>query len=84
MADKWGLVSRIFPKEQLLVDTVAMATRIAAHPAHTLRISKMLLRQGQTTNFDAMLKISAAAQALSHTAAEHRELVEAAISKMKK
>ena len=76
-----GLVSRVLPAESLLPEALAMAQRIAANPAKTLRLSKRLLREGQQQRLSDVLQLSAAFQALAHETEDHREAVEAALAK---
>jgi enoyl-CoA hydratase/carnithine racemase len=80
-AREWGLVSRVVPKEELLDQALALATRIAEQPAHALRLAKTLLRQGQTTSYETLMEMSAAAQAISHLTEDHAEGVNALLEK---
>jgi enoyl-CoA hydratase/carnithine racemase len=77
----WGLVSRAVPAETLLDEAVALAGRIAAQPPHALRLTKSLLRQGQSASYETIMEMSAAAQALSHLTDDHMEGVEALLEK---
>jgi enoyl-CoA hydratase/carnithine racemase len=77
----WGLVSRSVPAESLLDEAVAMANRIAAQPPHALRLTKSLLRQGQSTSYDTLMEMSAASQAISHLTEDHMEGVDAILEK---
>lgn len=76
-----GLVSRVVPAADLMTEAMALAQRIAANPGPTLRLTKRLLREGQTTNLATLLELSAAYQALAHKTAEHVEAVNAFIEK---
>ena len=77
----WGLVSRAVPAETLLDEAAALAGRIAAQPPHALRLTKSLLRQGQSASYDTIMEMSAAAQAISHLTDDHMEGVEALLEK---
>ena len=77
----WGLVSRVVPGEQLLEQAQALAARIAASPAATLRLSKRLLREGQQQRLSDVLELSAAFQALAHETTDHEEAVAAFLDK---
>ena len=77
----WGLVSRAVPAETLLDEAVALANRIAAQPPHALRLAKSLLRQGQSTSYDTLMEMSAAAQAIAHLTEDHMEGVDAILEK---
>lgn len=80
-AEKWGLVSKVVPAETLLDEAIALAERIAQQPPHALRLAKSLLKHGQTTSYDTLMEMSAAAQAISHLTDDHMEGVEALLEK---
>jgi enoyl-CoA hydratase/carnithine racemase len=77
----WGLVAEVVPADALLAHAQALARRIAAHPAHALRLTKRLLREGQHMRLDSLLELSAAFQALSHHTEDHLEAVNAFLDK---
>jgi len=72
-----GLVSRVVPDGELLGAALAIAEKIAANPAHAVRMTKRLLREGQTSTLAGILEMSAAMQALAHGTADHEEAVKA-------
>jgi 2-(1,2-epoxy-1,2-dihydrophenyl)acetyl-CoA isomerase len=80
-AVEWGLVSRAVPGDKLMEDAMTLAQKIAQQPPQSLRLAKTLMRQGQTTTYDTLLELSAAAQALMHHTADHMEGVHAIIEK---
>jgi enoyl-CoA hydratase/carnithine racemase len=80
-AQAWGLASRVVPVEALVDEAIALANRIAVQPPHALRLAKALLRQGQTASYDALMEMSAAAQALAHLTDDHMEGVDALLEK---
>lgn len=80
-AVEWGLVSRAVPPEQLMPEAMALAERIALQPPHALRLAKTLLKQGQTTSYDTLMEMSAAAQAIAHLTQDHMEGVDAILEK---
>jgi len=80
-AAEWGLVNRVVPHETLMDEAMALAGRIAAQPPHALRLAKALLRQGREGSYEALLEMSASAQALSHLTEDHLEGVTAHIEK---
>ena len=80
-AEKWGLVNRVVPHESLMDEAMETAGQIAAQPPQALRMAKTLLRQGRDMNFDQMLELSAAMQALAHLTDDHIEGVTAVLEK---
>ncbi|AQV98591.1 enoyl-CoA hydratase [Cupriavidus necator] len=67
----WGLVSRVVPADELMPAALGLARRIASNPAHALRMTKRLLREGQHARLDSLLEMSAGFQALAHHTVEH-------------
>ncbi|MNN23345.1 2,3-dehydroadipyl-CoA hydratase [compost metagenome] len=80
-AVEWGLVNRVVPHETLMDEAMTTANQIAAQPPQALRMAKSLLRQGRDMNFDQMLELSAAMQALAHLTEDHIEGVTAVLEK---
>ncbi|NIB44094.1 crotonase/enoyl-CoA hydratase family protein [Pseudomaricurvus alkylphenolicus] len=77
----WDLVTDVVEPEELLPKAMEMAQRMAANPAHGLRLTKKLLREGQHMRLDSLLELSAAFQSLAHNAEDHLEAVSAFIEK---
>ncbi|RYY36725.1 MAG: enoyl-CoA hydratase, partial [Sphingomonadales bacterium] len=80
-AETWGLVSRVVPHDTLLDEALATAARIAEQPPHALRLTKMLLRQGQQSSYDSALELAASTQPLLHQTRDHEEGVAALLEK---
>jgi enoyl-CoA hydratase/carnithine racemase len=80
-AASWGLVSRVVEHESLMDEALTMAEAIAAQPPHALRLTKSLLQQGTHIGYDALMEMSAAAQAISHMTYDHLEGVTAILEK---
>lgn len=80
-ADQWGLVNRVVPHDTLMDGAMTTARQIAAQPPQALRMGKTLLRQGRDANFDQVLEMSAAMQALAHLTDDHIEGVTAVLEK---
>jgi enoyl-CoA hydratase/carnithine racemase len=80
-AKEWGLVSYVVGADALMEEAMGLAERIAAQPPHALRLAKSLLKQGQTTTYDTLMEMSAAAQAISHLTDDHMEGVNALLEK---
>ena len=76
-----GLVSRVVPDGELMDTARALAARIAANPPHAVRMTKRLLREGRMATLASILETSAAAQALCHATADHKEAVSAFLEK---
>lgn len=77
----WSLVSRVVPHDGLLAAARELADRIAANPAHALRLTKRLMREALHSRLDTVLELSAVFQAVSHKTADHAEAVDAFIGK---
>lgn len=80
-AERWGLVSKVVPSNELMAASLELAERIAQQPVHALRLSKSLLKHGQSTSYDTLMEMSAAAQAISHVTDDHAEGVAALLEK---
>jgi 2-(1,2-epoxy-1,2-dihydrophenyl)acetyl-CoA isomerase len=76
-----GLVSQLAEPDDLMDAALAMAGRIAANPARTLRMAKRLLVTAQDASLDVVLEMSAAMQAIAHETADHAEAVNAFLEK---
>lgn len=77
----WGLVSRVVPANELMDEARALASDVAAQPPDVLRMTKKLLRQGQSESFESIMELSAAMQALAHHTEDHVEAVTAFFEK---
>lgn len=78
-----GLVSKVVKSEELLSAANAIAQKIALNPGKTLRLTKYLLREGQTVRLESLLELSASFQALAHKTEAHNEAVNAFKEKRK-
>jgi len=76
-----GLVSKVFPPDQLLPEAFALANRIAVNPPQMVRWTKRLLRESQQASLETMLEMSANYQALAHHSADHTEALAAVLEK---
>jgi len=77
----WGLVNKVVPGAGLMAEARAMALRICRQPPDVLRMTKKLMREGQTASFDTIMEMSAAMQSLAHLTADHGEAVSAFFEK---
>lgn len=78
-----GLVSRVVPDDQVLAETVALASRMARRSGPALRMSKRLMRAGRTDSLPAVLQMSAAFQAIAHGTPEHHQLIDDAVASLR-
>lgn len=78
---RMGLISQLVPAGELLAAANALAQRVVANPARTLRLAKRLLREGQQQRLSDVLELSSAYQALVHETADHAEAVDAFLDK---
>lgn len=78
---EWGMVSRVVEPDQLLVAANELAARIAVNPPGALRMTKRLIREGQSIELEPLLDMSASMQALAHQTKDHEEAVLAIIDK---
>ena len=76
-----GLISRVVAPEKLLDSAKETARKIAANPPQAVRLTKRLLREGQSLSLPTLLEMSAAFQALAHGTADHKEAVASLLEK---
>lgn len=74
-AERVGLVNRIVPHDDLLVEVGALATRLAAQPPIQLSISKRLLNQSASVTMAEALEFESVAQTLSFGTEDTAEAV---------
>lgn len=72
-----GLVSRVVAGAALMPAARAIADKIAANPPHAVRMTKRLLREGQTATLANILELSAAMQSLAHATRDNDEAIDA-------
>ena len=80
-AERWGLVSRVVSPDELMNEAMLLATKIAAQPPQSLRMAKVLMRHGVNSNYDTIMEMSAASQAIMHLTEDHMEGVDSVIEK---
>ena len=76
-----GLVSHVVPDSELIAKAQEIAAKIAANPPHAVRMTKRLLREGQTADLKNILEMSAAMQSLAHATKDNDEAIEAFLEK---
>jgi enoyl-CoA hydratase/carnithine racemase len=77
----WGLVSRVVPAASLMDEVRALAGRISRQPPDVLRMTKRMMREGQSVSFDTIMEMSAAMQSLAHLTEDHQEALSAFFEK---
>ncbi len=80
---QWGLVSSVHPAGSLLDEARALAARIAAHPPHSLRLNKRLLRESEHLTLSQSLELAAGLQSIVQHTEDLREGVAALLDKRK-
>ena len=78
---EWNLVSRVVAPDDLMPTARDLAGRIVQNPAHSIRMTKRLLREGTRSSLETVLELSAAFQTMSHKTPDHTEAVNAMIEK---
>ena len=70
-----GILLEVVEPERLTETAWQLAAQIAAKPAHSLRLTKRLLRHSREMSLAGFLDLSAAYQAISHHTTAHEEAV---------
>jgi enoyl-CoA hydratase/carnithine racemase len=60
-----------------------LGSTIASKPAHSLRLTKRLLRHARSMDLAGFLDLTAALQAIAHSTEAHHEAVEAYLTRLK-
>ena len=79
-----GLVNEVTSPEKLMDRCVELALEIGKHPARILRLAKRLFTLAQGKSMEETLELSAAYQALCHSAPEHMTALEDFFAKQEK
>lgn len=77
----WGLVSRVVPAADLMREAQTLADKVARQAPDVLRMTKRMMREGQSVSFETIMEMSAAMQSLAHLTDDHREAVAAFFEK---
>jgi len=80
-AAQWGLVSRVVAPDALMATAFEIARQIAAHPRHSTRLAKRLLRESQRVDLPAALEMAAAMQSIVQHTHDQKEAVAALVEK---
>ncbi len=76
-----GLASRWVEDADLMTEAMTLAQRIAAHPSHSLRLTKRLLRDSQHVSLPIALELASSSQALVQHTHDQYEAVSAFLEK---
>ena len=79
----WGLVSKVVPNENLIVEAQKLANKIAAQPPEASRRAKRLLRMSQNVPLQDALEMAASQQSMLQQLDDHREAIDALLEKRK-
>ena len=79
----WGLVSKVVPNENLIVEAQQLAKKIATQPPEASRRAKRLLRMSQNVPLQDALEMAASQQSMLQQLDDHREAIEALLEKRK-
>jgi enoyl-CoA hydratase/carnithine racemase len=78
---EWNIVSQVTQPQDLLGAARRIATEIASHPLHSVRLSKRLLREAQRLDLSAALELAAAMQGIVQHTSDQREAVSAVLER---
>lgn len=78
----YGVLLEIVPPDELSTRVDELARTIASKPAHSLRLTKRLLRHARTMDLDGFLDFTAALQAIAHSTDAHHRSVTAFLDRL--
>ena len=79
----WGLVSKVVPNENLIMEAQKLANKIASQPPEASRRAKRLLRMSQNVPLQDALEMAASQQSMLQQLDDHREAIDALLEKRK-
>ena len=82
-AERYGLVNRVVPHDELLPRTYEWARRLASGPTLALAMTKRMLNNELAMDFNSAIEAEAQAQALMLLGEDHRRFYEAFTQKQK-
>lgn len=80
----WGLVSEVTAPADLLDTSMRLATTIAAHQPHAVRMTRRLFMGSPTRSLGETLEMSAAFQTICHQSGGHQEAIAELAARRKK
>lgn len=82
-AKEMGVLLEVVDDSELSARVDELAGTIASKPAHSLRLTKRLLRHARTMDLPGFLEFTAALQAISHTTDAHHTAVAAYLERLR-
>ena len=82
-AHRLGLVSKVYPHEELMPSAMEMATRLANGPTQAMSLIKYLVRKSMDVSLEESLEMGHAAQDIARSTDDHKEAVRAFVEKRK-
>ena len=79
----WGLVSKVVPNKNLIIEAQQLAKKIASQPPEASRRAKRLLRMSQNVPLQDALEMAASQQSMLQQLDDHREAIDALLEKRK-
>lgn len=79
----YGVLLEVVSPQALAGRVTELAETIAAKPAHSLRLTKRLLRHARTMDLDGFLDLTAALQAIAHSTDAHQSSVVAFLDRLR-
>jgi enoyl-CoA hydratase/carnithine racemase len=76
-----NMVSKVVHHDDLMTESLNMASRISQHASHGVRLTKRLMREALHSRLDTVLELSAVFQAIAHKTPDHSEAVNAFLEK---
>ena len=80
---RMGLISKIYPHEKLMAETVEFAKQIAESPTYSMGVIKWLVQRSLDVDFETSMKLAGVAQTVARDTHDHKEGVQAFIDKRK-
>jgi enoyl-CoA hydratase/carnithine racemase len=82
-AYRLGLVSKVYPKDELMTEAVALATRIAQGATYSMSLIKYLVQKSMDMDLSDSLELARVAQEKVQGSEDHKEAVQAFLEKRK-
>ena len=83
-AKELGIAMEVVPADELMPNTMKLATRIAAQPPKATRLTKRLMKMAQRMELKEFLDVCAVFQGMCHNEPEHLEAVNRMLESMAK